>query len=441
MASLDIKLKNLHLKGYRGFLDSGEIQLHEKVNIFIGENGAGKTSLMEVLEKGLLLPQVLLTSGMVDDFTREVFNYRPGYLALSLDDTVHVSTDTVDIFLRFELKLEDTFTHDLSIRYGKTNNSLAKHQQIKAILKDEQFPFFKMMMEKINNSNVDSYPLLATGNGVEIASAATKLLQNLNNPLEGYKGFSDKKSFFLFYFKEWFTWQENLTRQIPERKGIFQKSCQAIYALLSDEEHLYSDLFTDWKQGVKGEVMIHKNGMPLPLSYLSSGELALLRMVTGIVWRLHTLNPGLENPLHGNGVLLIDEIDLHLHPRWQQKVVTKLTELFPNLQILLTTHSPFILQRFGPEDGRVFRIENFKIKPEKSVKYWTLQDVVEEVQHTESEATLRQKLLQKAFNLLDEEQLDALKSEFAALEQQLPPNDKDLLFLKNEINFLEDSGI
>jgi predicted ATP-binding protein involved in virulence len=301
---------------------------------------------------------------------------------------------------------------------------------------------FKTELDDIHNNSLAQphLPLLLYFPPTrELSKPSVNALGNKPRIFDAYQNALSASSGSLENFTEWFIWQENLAISSKKENTLFEKTCQAVYTLLSDDQHKYEGLFTNWERSRKGEVMIHKNEMPLPLSYLSSGELALLRMVTGIVWRLHTLNPGLENPLSGNGILLIDEIDLHLHPRWQQKVVTKLTELFPNLQILLTTHSPFILQRFGSEDGRVFRIENFKIQPEKSVKYWTLQDVVEEIQHTESEATLRQKLLQKAFDLLDEEQLEALKAEFAALEQQLPPNDKDLLFLKNEINFLEDS--
>lgn len=54
-------------------------------------------------------------------------------------------------------------------------------------------------------------------------------------------------------------------------------------------------------------------------------------------------NPQLDNPLEGGGVILIDEIDLHLHPKWQRMIVTKLGDVFPNCQFLLSTHSPHVI--------------------------------------------------------------------------------------------------
>ena len=58
---------------------------------------------------------------------------------------------------------------------------------------------------------------------------------------------------------------------------------------------------------------------------------------------LAMMNPALENPLHGDGVILIDEVDLHLHPKWQRTVIARLIRTFPNCQFVLTTHSPLVI--------------------------------------------------------------------------------------------------
>ena len=81
----------------------------------------------------------------------------------------------------------------------------------------------------------------------------------------------------------------------------------------------------------------------LDVNQLSQGEKSLLALVGDIARRLAILNPSLDNPLHGEGVVLIDEVDLHLHPKWQQNLIDKLTQTFPNVQFILTTHSPHIV--------------------------------------------------------------------------------------------------
>jgi len=84
----------------------------------------------------------------------------------------------------------------------------------------------------------------------------------------------------------------------------------------------------------------------LPFRMLSDGERNMLAMVADIARRAAILNPHLEERAltQTPGIVLIDEIDLHLHPRWQRRVVDNLRETFPNLQFIATTHSPFIIQ-------------------------------------------------------------------------------------------------
>jgi len=84
---------------------------------------------------------------------------------------------------------------------------------------------------------------------------------------------------------------------------------------------------------------------------VSDGERALLAMVIDLCRRLALANPELDNPLTGAGVALIDEIELHLHPQWQREVVEKLRGTFPNVQFILTTHSPFVIQSVRSEDS------------------------------------------------------------------------------------------
>jgi len=89
---------------------------------------------------------------------------------------------------------------------------------------------------------------------------------------------------------------------------------------------------------------VTKAGEPLYLDQLSDGERSLLAIVADLVRRLSLANPELADPLQGAGVVLIDEIELHLHPTWQRSVIEKLRTTFPNIQFIATTHSPFVIQ-------------------------------------------------------------------------------------------------
>lgn len=75
---------------------------------------------------------------------------------------------------------------------------------------------------------------------------------------------------------------------------------------------------------------------------LSDGEKCQLALAGDLARRLAIANPSLRNPRNGQAVVLIDEVDLHLHPSWQRTIVPRLTETFPNCQFIVTTHSPQI---------------------------------------------------------------------------------------------------
>lgn len=95
-------------------------------------------------------------------------------------------------------------------------------------------------------------------------------------------------------------------------------------------------------------LVVDKAGVPLDLSQLSDGERSFLALICDLGRRLALANPHLDNPLHGAGVVLIDELELHLHPNWQREVIEKLRRTFPNIQFIATTHSPFVIQALRP---------------------------------------------------------------------------------------------
>ncbi|EMN7269188.1 AAA family ATPase [Vibrio parahaemolyticus] len=90
-------------------------------------------------------------------------------------------------------------------------------------------------------------------------------------------------------------------------------------------------------------VFVTNDSIDITIEQLSDGQRTFLGLVADLVRRLVMLNPKLENPLNGQGIVLIDEIELHLHPKWQQDVLLDLQHCFPNIQFIVTTHSPLVL--------------------------------------------------------------------------------------------------
>jgi hypothetical protein len=104
-------------------------------------------------------------------------------------------------------------------------------------------------------------------------------------------------------------------------------------------------------------MIIKKGKSILFVDQLSDGEKCLLAMTGDLARRLAMANPYMDDPLQGGGVVLIDEIELHLHPSWQRQVIPALERTFPNCQFIVTTHSPAVI-------GHVHRDSLFLLKPD-----------------------------------------------------------------------------
>lgn len=98
------------------------------------------------------------------------------------------------------------------------------------------------------------------------------------------------------------------------------------------------------------QVIVTEGKARVPLERLSDGYRGTLAWIGDLIRRLFDAYPSSADPLRERGVVLVDEIDLHLHPMWQRSVVEDVRKLFPNLQFIVTTHSPFVAQDMRSQD-------------------------------------------------------------------------------------------
>jgi predicted ATP-binding protein involved in virulence len=163
---------------------------------------------------------------------------------------------------------------------------------------------------------------------------------------------------------------------------------------------------------------IDKGGKTLNVAQLSQGEKSMMALVGDIARRLAMMNPGLENPLEGNGVVLIDEVDMHLHPRWQRRLIHQLTETFPNCQFILTTHSPLVIS--DSKDVLCYVLDDGKLVEKKGLYGLDANQVLLSVMETEVRNTDVQERLDQLLDLLQDKKLKAAKTLFEALSGELP---------------------
>lgn len=148
-------------------------------------------------------------------------------------------------------------------------------------------------------------------------------------------------------FFEWFRNREDLENELRRDHPDYRdKQLEAVRGAVSALQPDFSDLRVE-RSPLR--MTVKKQGQELIVNQLSDGEKCLLALVGDLARRLAIANPGLEETLQGKGVILLDEIELHLHPKWQRQIIPALTKTFPNCQFIITTHSPQVLSHVKPD--------------------------------------------------------------------------------------------
>lgn len=235
-------------------------------------------------------------------------------------------------------------------------------------------------------------------------------------------------------FFEWYREREDLENEMLREENNYidpqlNAVRSAIYSILPEFTNLRV------KRNPLRMVLDKVNGSSketLDINQLSDGEKCMLSMVGDLARRLSIANPSLENPLYGNGIVLIDEIDLHLHPQWEATIVEKLEKTFPKCQFIITTHSPLVLSRLEPEN--IFVLSQ---NQEKGV-YWNhpvlakglsvndiLSGLMNEVENRDSTTAVLLKEIEQA---VDDENINVAKEKLQNLSEYL--NGKELPEMK-----------
>ncbi|MEM7371357.1 MAG: AAA family ATPase [Bacteroidota bacterium] len=150
------------------------------------------------------------------------------------------------------------------------------------------------------------------------------------------------------YFLQWIKTYELSIIQKQKNADALNAVKHAISQCVEEWDVIFYDFEEDDLVGYS----THGTKEQLPFRLLSDGVRNMIGMIADIAYRCMILNPhlGSESIVQTPGVVLIDELDLHLHPSWQKKVVGDLKSTFPNIQFVASTHSPFIVQSLKSDE-------------------------------------------------------------------------------------------
>lgn len=158
------------------------------------------------------------------------------------------------------------------------------------------------------------------------------------------------------------------------------------------------------------------------IDQLSDGYRNLLAIVLDFARRQAQANPGLDNPLEAPGILLIDEIELHLHPKWQQTIISRLREVFPNTQLFVTTHSPQVLTTV--ENRNIFIVRDRQLRAATTASYGAeskklLERVLGVSSRPPAEDNEFVRAIEHLFHLIDQEKLNEAQQKLDELMKEV----------------------
>ena len=332
-----MKVSELKLTNYRG-AQSLRIEFPERLHVFYGVNGAGKSTVLDAI--------AIMLSWVVSRIRHSGGSGRP--LADS-DITNGKSFTGIDISCTINQR--PIKWRMLKNKKGHTSSEVkSDFQELNYLTKGIQGEI-AATAEKVNLPLCVYYSVNRAVLDIPLRIREKHKFNLLAAYDEALTSGANFRTFF-----EWFREREDLENENRKYKDVPSKpddyvfpdpQLEAVRTALDQFLPEFSNL-TVRRNPLRMEV--EKNGKRLTVNQLSDGEKCLIALVGDLARRLAIANPVSANPLEGAGIVLVDEIDLHLHPVWQRMVVPNLLKVFPQCQFIISTHSPHIITHVRPEN-------------------------------------------------------------------------------------------
>lgn len=409
------------------------------VTVFVGNNGAGKTSLLKSLATSLswLVSRIRSETGNGSPIPELVIKNKKTSAAIDIEvfdeqgQPTNPDADEADHLFHW------TIAKSRKGRIGEYKSNLGD-----VTLLAEKYRY------SLSRNHKTSLPLIAFYPVERVVVEIPLKIKNRHTflQLDGYDNSLTQGVDFRRFF-EWFREREDSENE----SGISQEVYEQFKSMFNDNDEILEKLsaarasskdqqltavrnaisqfmpeFSNLRVRRKPRLhmSIDKAGAPLNVAQLSQGEKSLMVLVGDIARRLAMMNPDLKNPLMGDGIILIDEVDMHLHPQWQRNLVKQLTATFPNCQFVLTTHSPLVIS--DSKEVLAYLIDNNELTLLPSLFGQDANSVLLDVMDTDIRNALVNTQLNDLFDAIQAAKIEEAKSMLSELESTLPANNLEL---------------
>ncbi|TKH85952.1 ATP-binding protein [Bacillus cereus] len=352
-----------------------QLDFQPGVNILCGTNGIGKTTILECISH---------------PFRRTSYGIRK---------TVNSETSFYEIDMVLDEKKENYF-----FELPENNDNYIE------LLNRQRITSRKFIYHNISHRQTSSHGYLRIRDNDEIPIVRSEY--------DAVKGW-----FYRCYFKKKQMSEAKFSNFILT-KEVFNKLDPSVTFVEALEKHVKLRLREELIRSV--EILLETPHGIISMDFMSSGYKACFCILFGIIRTIEErLNMSVE---YFDGIVLIDEIDLHLHPEWQTKIVNILKWLIPNSQIIITTHSPHVIQNAGQgeiiplgvdRENRMF-VRDLPESSEYGFQGWTVEEILV---HVMGLSDLRSNVFREKLNrfeeALDNENIKAIRENYVALKSMI----------------------
>lgn len=327
-----MNIKTIEIQNFKGF-EYKEFSFNPNMTVLIGDNGTGKTSILDAL------------SFILGTFFIGVDGISTRDLKQNERRKIVFSPKNFEIKLPFKINVQQTllgkeysYFRDAEREWG-----ISTHKNAKPLIEEA-----KLLTSQVRNGENVNLPLIAYYSTARLTRKNEKIdYEKMASRLIAYDNVLNPE-LVQYKFLEWLKTQEDEIKKFQRKEEIslYKAFTQTISSMIPE----WTDIQFSWRMDdMLGQL---NNGEWMSFGMLSDGYKNIVRLSADIAYRAIKLNPHLgENAVkETEGVVLIDEIDMHLHPNWQKTVIADLKRTFPKIQFIVTTHSPFIVQSLRADE-------------------------------------------------------------------------------------------
>jgi predicted ATP-binding protein involved in virulence len=358
-----MNVTRLQVANLRAF-EQAEFEFNPHMTLLVGINGVGKTTVLDALRVCLskTLPEITASRSRPQPFA--VTDLRGNAPAMTVQ-------------LTFELagKEFDFVVHKQRTATVANEKGEVRKQTRETPDKVTCTPSLNLQGRDIRSANAQPLGIFFSVRRSLVSDAAPNAASAVGDQAAAFAdALSSSRELRLAEIAHWMRAQQQLAIEHPPALRHLTALRRAVKTFVPEYTNLYP------KMEPKPTLLVHKGSLVLDVRQLSEGERGVLALVLDLARRLSQANPGVADPVkHGEAVVLIDEVDLHLHPRWQRTIVERLTQTFPHCQFIATTHSPQIVAAAQPE--QVLLLTGTQVvKPERTLgmdSNWILRHLME----------------------------------------------------------------